>query len=159
MPLPPKICPRCGDEYLHRATQCTNCEIPLILEGEQVGAESVPQLPDVSELVCVRAAASSWILALAERMEEAGIPHRVEASGDTSRAREAPWGIFVRTEDAAAASAIDAEHMKIQMPDLPEGYDPRATESEDGEACPACGEVLAGKSDECPSCGLFLGSE
>ena len=56
MPLPPKLCPQCREEYVHTATTCVHCEVPLVLEGELSPQDAGDDLPPISELICVRAA-------------------------------------------------------------------------------------------------------
>ena len=60
MPMPPKVCPQCGEEYLHTASVCIHCDVALVLEGEQPAQSAPEELPPASELVCVRAASVGW---------------------------------------------------------------------------------------------------
>ena len=53
--VPPVYCPECRSEYLGTATQCSECGVALVTEGA-LGDAGAPELPPVSELVCVRAA-------------------------------------------------------------------------------------------------------
>jgi hypothetical protein len=77
MQLPPKVCPECGEEYVHAASMCVHCDVALQLPSEGAGAE--PEgLPPASELTLVRAASVSWVRGFSLRLAEAGIPHRVE---------------------------------------------------------------------------------
>lgn len=155
MALPPKICPECGEEYVHSAESCFHCDVPLVLEGELSDAPA-EELASSSELVPVRVASAGWALALSGRLVEAGIAHRVEeASGDPPRSpgRAQPYAVLVRPEDAERARAIDAEQMQREIPDLPEGWDAAAA---DAEGCPACGAALEADAAECPDCGLAL---
>jgi len=161
MPLPPKVCPCCRDEFVHAATLCERCDVELVLP-EHVHVEAVSTMPAASELECVRVAGASWSLGLAERLVERGIPHRVEPVESNGAAQV--YGVFVLTGDLAAAREVDAEHARREMPDLPEGCDPRdlvpgpAAEGEaGGEVCPACGDALDAAAPECGGCGLFLG--
>ena len=43
--LPPKICPRCGEEYVHTMQRCVACDVPL---GSDAPAEEpVFEMPPV----------------------------------------------------------------------------------------------------------------
>ena len=160
MQLPPKICPECGEEYLHSASVCIHCDVSLLPEGEQPARLQREELPPISELICVRASSVGWARSLSERLVEAGIPHRIEAASsdadDGSRrhpGRILPYGVYVYPEDEAEASRIDRAHTEHQIPDIPEDFDPSAV-SED--SCPACGESILAAESECPGCGLAL---
>ena len=160
MLLPPKICPECGDEYVHAASVCVHCDVPLVLEGEQPEARLGGELPPVSELVCIRAAAMSWVKGLSEKLAAAGISHRIEAWSEDEEdgshrkpGHNLPFGIFVLPKHREAAIKIDDEYMDSQIPDIPESAD-SAEGTSDG--CPACGESISESATECPDCGLAL---
>jgi predicted amidophosphoribosyltransferase len=148
----PKLCPRCGEEYLATVERCAACDVPLVAEGEGV-FEAALELPPAAELVRLRVEHPTWIETLAERLAEAGIPSRVELfAGDRPATRgAAPCALFVRPEDAERAGAIDAELLRAQIPDLPEGVGSAWREA---EACPACGSALDPDASECAGCGL-----
>jgi hypothetical protein len=156
--LPPKICPRCGEEYIHTVQRCSDCDVPLGFEGP-VQAPAL-DLPPTEELVALRNAEVTWIEGLAHALEEAGIPSRVElprTEDNTVQGRglgAIRCTIFVRPEDGAAATRIDAEFARTQVPDLPVE---NAGEWGESEGCPACGAALAGDATECPECGLAFG--
>jgi len=78
--MPPKICPECGEEYVHVASVCIHCDVPLVLEGEVPVESAAEALPPASELVCVRASSVGWAMSLSEHLVEAGIPHRIQAA-------------------------------------------------------------------------------
>jgi hypothetical protein len=161
MPLPPRVCPECREEYVHSTLVCVHCDVALV-HADEVGSDAVDELPPISELHCVRAASVGWALGLSERLGEAGIPHRVEAASEGEEGRERrpgrnlPYGVYVRSEDLAAASEIDLRTLREEIPDLPEGFE-MAEGAED--ACPACGEPVDVGAPECPGCGLALGGE
>ena len=162
MLLPPKVCPSCRDEFVHAATVCARCDVELVLP-ENVPADVEPSFPLASELECVRVAASGWSLGLAERLLERDIPHRVELVESSGAAQI--YGVYVLAEDIEASREIDAAHARREMPDLPEGFDPRditpgpVAEGEvSEEVCPACGDAIDTAAPECGGCGLFLGA-
>jgi hypothetical protein len=158
---PPKFCPECRDEYIHSATICVDCDVPLVFEGE-LGADGAGELPPISELVCIRASAVGWAKALSEKLAEAGIPHRIQAAGaddgegDQQKPGEnLPYGVYVLEEDVEDATEIDLEHTNSEIPDIPEGFE-NAGPDGDGETCPACGDPITPTTDECPGCGLAI---
>ena len=163
MLLPPKACPECGDEYVHAASVCVHCGVPLVLEGEQPEEPLAEELPPISELVCVRAASMSWLKGLSETLAEAGISHRIQAwseeddddDGGSQRkpGHNLPFGIFVLPNHQGAASKIDDEYMDSQIPDIPERSE---SANGTGDDCPACGESITESATECPDCGLAL---
>jgi hypothetical protein len=154
--LPPKVCPECREEYLHSASECAHCEVPLVLEGEVPDAPVAAELPPASELECVRVAAIGWVLALSDVLSAAGITHRVEIAnpdpGSEAAGPQTPYGVFVRAEDHTAAARIDADFMRAQIPDSPGDADFAVEEGQ----CPACGEALDASAPECPACGIAL---
>ncbi|MGE4606077.1 MAG: hypothetical protein AAEJ52_04980 [Myxococcota bacterium] len=160
MVKPPKFCPECRDEYIHAATVCVDCDVPLVFEDELSDAEGSEELPPISELVCIRASSVGWAMALSEKLAQAGIPHRIQAAGaeDNENNRQMPnqnlpYGVFVMDEDVEAATEIDLEHTNSEIPDIPQGFDIALTEGAD-DACPACGDPIGVAMDECPGCGL-----
>ena len=162
MVKPPKFCPECRDEYIHSATVCADCDVPLVFEGELGAAEGTGELPPISELECIRASSVGWAKALSEKLAEAGIPHRIQAAGvedgegDRQRpGQNLPYGVFVMEEDVEAATEIDLEHTNSEIPDIPRGFDIEVTEGA-ADACPACGDPIDLKTDECPGCGLAI---
>jgi hypothetical protein len=158
--LPPKLCPECGEEYLHTAERCVHCDVALV-QPDQVETTETPDLPPIGELTCVRAASVGWATSLSDRLREAGIPHRIEAVGGEGMGsaqrpgHQVPYGVYVQNEDFAAAAEIDRIHMASQIPDIPDDFEEGAELGDD--ACPACGEPLPPDAPECAGCGLVLG--
>jgi ribosomal protein L40E len=158
MNLPPKVCPRCGEEYVHTAERCVECDVPLGLEAPPDAPAF--EMPPVEELVELRNAEVPWIEGLAQALAEAGIPSRVDLlrrEDDTVQSRglgAIRCKIFVRREDGPEATRIDAEFARTQVPDLP---DANAGEWRAGDDCPACGATLTPDAVECPDCGLAFG--
>jgi hypothetical protein len=155
-----KRCPECGEEFVHTAVTCSDCDVPLRLASELAGpaGDGLPPTPD---LVLLRAEGPAWIDALAEALGAEGIPSRVqiidpERHGIRSGVRGSACGIFVREADVAAARAVDARVHREQVPDLGAAEAHEASAGE-GEGCPACGHELAPDASECPDCGLVFG--
>lgn len=154
----PVFCPECRSEYVPSATRCVECDVALVAE-HALGEHRPDELPPISELVCVRASAVGWAQALSERLAEAGISHRIEATSDDEDegsvrrpGANLPYGVYVRREDVEAAAAVDAEYMQSQIPDMPD-----ATAGDvDAESCPACGAATGADANECSDCGLAL---
>ena len=159
MALPPKVCPDCGEEYVHSALTCVHCEVALVHE-EEVPTAGAQDLPPVGELTPIRVASAGWALALSELLVAEGIAHRVDvvsedaAAAGRRAAGPGPYGVYVLEADVARARAIDAEHLEREIPDLPDDWEDAAVE---GEGCPACGACVAEDAAECPDCGLALG--
>ena len=161
------VCPQCEAEYLATASECVECRVALV-HPEQLASAEVEDLPPASELTCIRAASVAWTRTLSERLSDAGIPHRVEAirefaddDDDSVRKRpnfRLPCGVYVRPDDSRAAAEIDADFMRSQIPDLPDGHEISGG-SQDAESCPACGERVSFDTRECPGCGLTLAVE
>ena len=154
------ICPQCKGEYLATASECVECRVALV-HPEQLASAEVEDLPPASELTCIRAASVAWTRALSERLSAAGIPHRVEAiredaDDDDDSVRKRPnFRVYVHPDDSGAAAEIDADFMRSQIPDLPDGHEISGG-SQDVESCPACGERVSFDTRECPGCGLML---
>jgi hypothetical protein len=160
MPMPPKVCPECGEEYLHTASVCVHCEVPLVLEGERPAPGAAEELPPASKLVCVRAASVGWAMSLSEYLVEAGIPHRVQAAESDEEegsrrkpGQNLPYGVFVLAEHAQQAAQIDLDHTDRQIPDIPEDFGQTEISADD---CPACGTSISPTATECSDCGLTL---
>jgi predicted amidophosphoribosyltransferase len=149
----PKVCPSCGEEYVATMERCAACDVTLVAAGEVV-FEAPAELPPAAALAQLRVEHPTWIELLAERLAEAGIPSRVELLTTDRPARRgapAPCALFVRPEDLERARGIDAELLRAQLPDLPDGVDAGWSEA---EACPACGTALDAEASECAGCGL-----
>lgn len=156
--LPPKICPRCGEEYVHTAQKCVECDVPLGFDAPT--DEPREDLPPAEDLVPIRNAEVPWIDGLAHALADAGIPSRVElpqAEDATVQGRgmgAIRCTIYVRQQDVPDATRIDAKFARTQVPDLP---DENAGEWGETEGCPGCGATLSSDAAECPDCGLAFG--
>jgi hypothetical protein len=151
----PKLCPECGEEYVHTVLRCPDCDVALGADGPAPAAAF--ELPDAEQLVLLRNAEVPWIDGLAHALAEAGIPSRVELPRveDTKSVQSRGMGnvrctIYVRSEDAPEAARIDAEFARTQVPDLPDDAEQHA----ESDGCPGCGTTVASDATECPECGL-----
>jgi hypothetical protein len=156
--VPPVYCPECQSEYLGTATICGECGVALVSESALADA-GAPELPPVSELVCIRAASVAWAQSLSEQLAAEGISHRIEVATDDLEdgsvrrpGANLPYGVYVRPVDVAEASRVDAAFMRSQIPDLPGEHESPS----DPAGCPACGAEVASGSSECSDCGLAL---
>jgi hypothetical protein len=153
MTLPPKRCPECGEEYVHSVLVCAECGVTLVLAGEPI---PVRELPPASDLLRLRTATLAWAYSFSDLLAEAGIPHRIEPEEGPARAPSGSPGeqrcsVFVRPEDREQAARLDAQHLRSQIPDVPEDFAAGAIEE---DHCPACGEPADLAAPECASCGL-----
>ena len=151
--LPPRRCPECGEEYVHTVLVCAECGVTLVLAGEPI---PVRELPSASDLLRVRTATLSWAYSFSDLLAEAGIAHRIEPEDDSVRVAGVPaeaqlCSVFVRPEDREQAARLDAQHLRSQIPDVPEDFAGGASED---DRCPACGEPADLAASECASCGL-----
>ena len=157
MRLPHKICPECGEEYVHAAIACVHCDVALVLPSAAVAREEETLAP-AGELSLVRTASLAWVRRFSDRLGEAGIPHRIEAvevGGGRGPATGSAYGVYVRSADVEHALRIDAEQLRSEIPDLPED-----AQAGHADGCPACGEPVAADASECVGCGLpFLDAE
>ena len=102
------------------------------------------------ELQLVRSATFDWANALAARLEEENVPHRVMPLGER-RATDGVWAVYVPITEIELAREIDREVMHELFPDLPDDFDPGAI---DTSRCPACQETVAEGATSCAACGL-----
>ncbi len=154
---PPRVCPRCRDEYLATVERCPDCDVALVPAGEVPPEDEEDGLPPVDQLERIRVENPVWIDTLAARLAEQGIASRVallDCEAPVARRHGAPCALYVRPEDAEAARRIDEALLRQQLPDLPEGTD---TGWHEAESCPACGTALDPEATECPDCGLGFG--
>jgi hypothetical protein len=156
MQLPPKQCPECGEEYVHSVQLCPECGVTLVLAGAPIPQADDRELPSASELVRVRTATLAWAYSFSDLLADEGIPHRIEAEDDRvkvagARSGEQVCSVYVLPEDRERAAQLDAQHLRTQIPDVPED---RGDIVPAEDRCPACGEPADLDAAECASCGL-----
>jgi hypothetical protein len=141
-----KTCPQCGSEFQHWVSRCPDCDCELVYE--QPGApRSAPaaELPDPSQMTCIRRGGPWELRELAELLQSHGISCRIDAHPPGA----ADLGLFVREADREEVARLDRELAAGGGP-----ADPGAGSALDAAACPACGEPLAADAESCASCGL-----
>ena len=154
------VCPRCKVGFSPDTAVCPVCHIPLVPEEPlEDGSEDQLEGPpvaliltdDLSSLKELRTADPEWIYHLQEKLVEAEIPHRIEASGR----RLKRCTVYVRQEDLVKAKEIDD---KIFEQEVPDGEGMSRPEELDFWTCPGCGYRLGENDLKCSSCGLVLQS-
>jgi hypothetical protein len=146
------ICSSCERSYGETETLCPRCRMALVPEESAPAAPQPGGPPAPEGLAHLRGADLAFITVLAEKLEEAGIPHQI-AADPQGRGRDIRYDLGVRLQDMERARLIDAEVLRAELPDLPEGFEPFA---EHDDTCPACGAQLAATDEACPSCDLAL---
>ena len=156
-----KICPSCGEEYVHEVQTCAECGVPLGREGPPPPPPR-EALPPLDSLAALRNAEVSWIDGLAHALAEEGIPSRVELPPQDTRSIQGRGmgavrcTLYVRPSDVAEAARIDAEFARTQVPDLPEASSAALAET---DTCPGCDTPVAADAVECPECGLAFAAD
>lgn len=163
-----KVCARCGAEFQQWVTHCSDCGLELQWAPRHPPERSEP-LPPTSELICIRVSDAWEARALAEELQSAGIPCRIDTHAPDSssdcggadplrlgQACARKLGVYVRAEDAPSAAAIETALAARRTPELAELGETRAL---DANACPACGAALDARAPSCESCGLSFPGE
>jgi hypothetical protein len=158
-----KTCPECGGEFQAWVTRCPDCDVALVIAGEEVARPAPRELPHAGELVCVERGDPWHLRELAERLQQQGISCRIDvyppdaairpparrAAGTSTTGTQ--FGLYVRAEDVALAQQLRSEHLAEVVPGA------QALAGEVGGVlsdCPACGTPLAEGAGSCASCGL-----
>ncbi len=154
-----KTCPQCGDEFVPHVETCPDCRVPLLAPGEAAPPRPAPSAgpAQIDAPVLLRRGTVMELRDLGARLADAGIAFAVDSDAITGNAaanaraagREVQLALYVREDDARAASAVAQAWVVANVPD--------ATHVEPGSAldgCPGCGEPLAADAVACGSCGL-----
>lgn len=145
-----KVCPDCGAEFFAYVKECSRCMVELVPASEITGG--APRKKHPSEgLVCIAEGSYESANDLAWQLREKGFEVTVLRSPAGSCG--GGFGIFV--DQAIAKDAVryrDELSRKMSA-----GLDEAEEKLRQG-LCPACGAKLMGSSEECPDCGLFVGS-
>ena len=154
-----KLCHSCSAQFDETFDRCLHCGGRL--SSEPLESSAAASQTELSEYQLIATQQPIWVPPLLEALEEAGIPFAIVTSGGTrgvdplqgSHGTQASVQVHVPNALADEASQIQSRVFAEQLPDLPEGYEPRADAS---DRCPACGARIS-DAPECPGCGLFLG--
>jgi len=165
-----KYCPSCHDEFRADVEFCAECGVALVfLDDLQVEEEPVPAFPSLADLALLRVGDGNWIRELALKLRALGISFRIESTDELAQRGELdpsaftvrdPYAIFVRSDELAAAQAVDRQHYREEVESVleVENDEDEVEMRTDDDACPACGGLLPTHCEECPECGLFLGA-
>jgi len=176
MDEPTKICPRCGAEYLPKAIACADCGVALVWTSQYNRNHQQPELLNESlqlprgrqTLSCVCWDSLPVIEELAGRLQDAGIPFRIEEEDKSPELHtHADW---IRLSSPKVYSLSVLPNQFDEAVAVVESF--RAERGEDipgaagttvvGDArhnilrCPACGAELADGDRVCPDCELHL---
>lgn len=161
-----KRCAKCGAEFQPWVERCIDCGGALeaddgsapppkrvVVEADDDHDEPHDdELADEEEGVLLRIVPLNWARGLSAALAARGIAHRIEeapatAANPRDRSGSGMVAVYVHPEDRADAIAVDIEHQRGEIPDLPD-------EAGSAEHCPACGEPCEPEAVECASCGL-----
>ncbi len=173
MDEPTKICPRCGAEYLRKAIACADCGVALVWTSQynrDQRQQGLPtdwlQLPRGRQILsCVCWDSLSVIEELAGRLQDAGIPFRIEEEEKNPELQaHADW-IRLSAQKIYSLSVLSSQFDEavtvVESFRAERGEEiPSATRAEDTShnvlRCPACGVELADSDRLCPDCELHL---
>jgi hypothetical protein len=157
-------CPKCVSEYRETVELCPECQVPLVGElpdaVEEIDEDAL--LESEQELVVVVRGDIATCLDLRADLKTQRIPCAiVREAADPAAVREhrpQPVDVLVRACDVEAVGRILHERWQGLLER--EGLATVAAEvsSEEELRCPACGHALEPEMQECPDCGLGLGS-
>ena len=165
-----KRCRDCGAEFQHWVAKCSDCggELDWAPQAEPE-PEPGPPLPPTSELTLLRITDPWDARQLAEALQAAGIPSRVERPPESAVSKGGPAdplrlretrdlriGVYVRLTDLAAAAEVETEVVARSSPAIAELAEVAAP---DANACPACGAALDPSAPRCAECGLEFPGE
>ncbi|HWM92170.1 MAG TPA: hypothetical protein VN493_15505 [Thermoanaerobaculia bacterium] len=151
-----KVCPDCGSEFQQWVEMCVDCGKPLVHPAQIEPRKREPSLIP-ADRVHLRTAPPSWIQALSEDLDRAGIEHWIQESDKKDKNR-GDRSLYVALEDWEAACPIDDSRYELEVPDADMLTEAVFEDPEDPHrTCPACGERQQEGAIECPECGLALG--
>jgi hypothetical protein len=164
------FCPSCRSEYRPDIRACVHCEVDLVdalPEGTEDKAERLRLGVAKGEgAKPISRASYAEACQMVEQLHGAGVDAMV--SGDSASCGKgggcSHFFVQVLEEDVRSAVQVLREDWRklIEIEDGVERVDPEATvdlDSEGAKACPACGSAFQGAPEECPECGLFLGTD
>ena len=175
-----KICPECNAEFFPHIVECNSCDVELVTpeeaaEGsETINAMTVPP-PAITgedatlntltgELVCLETGSPKKLSELQGVLRERGIETELVKEGAPAGGEGIVGGggggsscnsqcmLLVGTQYRETAAEIIKGYWLKLHPELRNGE-----ENADKGLCPCCG-FKTGSAEECPDCGLYLGS-
>jgi ferredoxin len=164
------VCPMCRSEYRPDVQACVHCEVdlvdalPLSAEGKAERLRAAVATGQGARPI----GRASYLEAcqMAEQLHGAGVDAMVTGDAHSCGKGGSCSHFFVQVleEDVpSAAKVLRADWKKlVEAEEGLERVDVDAAVDLDGEgahACPACGATFQGAPQECPECGLFLGTD
>ncbi len=126
-PYEGKHCADCGTGFAPQHRRCPICGSTRIVADRGQPSRVVPaQHAEQGPVELLRAVPLGWARELAEALERAGVPHRLEparaSAGDPDTLGGAPeYAIWVAARDRERAARIDAEVFRRHVPDATAG--------------------------------------
>jgi uncharacterized protein YbaR (Trm112 family) len=152
------FCPECLAEYREGFTRCSTCEVDLVdqlPEPLDLSEEAIRQALEGQDLVPVTRGTLDVVKETQGLLSNRRIASLIVDDEDAPVQPGMPKRVLlvVGKDDLEAAAGVLGQSFQdmlseegLQGPDLQ--YD----------KCPACGHALAVDQEECPECGLFVGS-
>ena len=157
-----KTCPQCRAEFEYWASECYDCQVELVPAAElrdsaAAGGGGMGEGPREGDLLLREGLPLAWCYTLVDALQARGIRAAIGApEGDgcgTGGCAGPRLGVFVDPGRFSDAQVVDEEVLREQVPDVADWGS-----TEVGGSCPACGARLPAKPQECPDCGLNLGT-
>jgi hypothetical protein len=163
-------CPSCRSEYRPGVRACVHCEVDLVDALPEAEADRAERLRRaVAEGKGARPIWRTGYAEACQRVEQlhaAGLDAMVAGDPDSCGKGGTCSAFFVQVleEDVPAAAKAVREDWRrlVAAEEGGTGVDPDAgvdLDAEGAHACPACAAQFQGSPQECPECGLFLGTD
>ncbi len=168
-------CPQCGAEYRPEILRCADCGVELELRWEEedprfAPPESSAEMPPESEPPPgdYRSLYSSGEITdlqpLVDGLRNRGIPFRIDVvqlePAEASPRPRARYDLLVRREEREAATEALSRLGRGELtPELLVAVDRDFDPQRGYSRCPACSASLPDGVEECPDCGLVLGTD
>ena len=162
------FCPSCRTEYRPGVTKCVHCDKDLVValpEADAVKSERLRAAVKEDKAARIFRAAYNESCQMVEFLQSQGLDSMVtgdpESCGKGNQCSH--FFVSVLPEDVPAAAEIMRDEQKrlLDSDDECRGADLDAMVDLDAEGqktCPACGFAFDGTPEECPDCGIFLGT-
>lgn len=157
-------CPKCMSEYRQTVELCPECQVALVEQlpdaVEEIDDDAL--LESEEELVVVLRADLATCLDLRADFKTQRIPCAlVREAADPAAVREhrpQHVDVLVRARDVEEVGRILHERWQGLLEREGLATAPGEAGAEEELRCPACGHKLSPEMQECPDCGLGLGS-